>query len=209
MPQNYFGSWKGKSVIFYELYHRIKQETHWAFRADKFGRIIDLAKEAKGGIPELLMQVECFPKRSKEDSYKQAEKQFSLKNGNKYHIPENILGFTAANVHSKDDVKNIIYKHLDALAHADVQQCYYEQRKNDASDTLKKEITPVSGPFWTTLRSAKSDTDIIERCHVDDVITTDIACNIVKSMFGFEDENPTDWKNPSIASFASGVYSQK
>lgn len=208
-PANFFGAWKGQCVVFYDLNNKVKQEPHWAFRPSYFGRITDLARQHGCGIPNILFSVLAFPKRSLEDSYKQCVRQFKVKStGNNWQIHDFVLGFAMPNDKSEEEIKTTVMKQIDALCDKETKELYYEQRKPNASPALLKEIDPTSGPFWTTLRSAKAETVLCEVKHIDMVVTTGTAIDIAKEMFGFEAGDPSEWNNPEVASFASSVFSQ-
>lgn len=202
---DFFGSYPGKTVVFYELYHRVKEETHWAFRPDHFGRIVSLARTHDSGVPEILLNVTCLPKRSKTNSYVQAMRHVRLPNGNDWTISENILAFSVSTDRSNEDIRSTVFSHLDALSDPYMRELYFEQRKNNSSEKLRAEIDPSSGPMWTTLRSARSDTIIEQYSHLDMVTTTDAAGEVVREMFGLSG-GPENWNDLDIASFASFMY---
>jgi hypothetical protein len=54
-----------------------------------------------------------------------------------------------------------------------------------------------------------SDMNMTSINHLDDIITTESACEIVRNMFDLESVDPTDWENPEIISFATSAYSQE
>jgi hypothetical protein len=201
-PQGFFGMYRGKIMVFYELWHRIKEETHWGFRPDHFGKIMAIARTHGCGVPDILFPVVALPKRSKADSYVQAVRQVRLSNGKDWTISESILSFATSFEKTDDDVKSIVYKHLDALADPKTKTVYFEQRKNNSTAKLQAEIDPNNGPMWTTLRSARSDTVLKEMKHLDQIITTDAAVEVTREMFGLNG-GPETWENKEIASFAS------
>lgn len=205
MPKDHHGWWRGKVMVFFELYHSIKEEGHWAFRPDHFGRITALAREHGAGIPEILLPVISLPKRSKEDSYKQAARQVRLPNGNSWTISECILAFAVPWDKTDEEIRVITHKHLDALAHPTTKKLYYEQRKNNSTDKLKAEIDPDKGPMWNTLRSARMSAVLQQVPHLDMVITTDAAVEVVREMFDIQG-GPESWTDRSIASFATFRY---
>jgi hypothetical protein len=205
MPEGHFGTWKGKCMVFFELWNRMKGETHWAYRPDLFGRILALARSHSSNVPKILLSVLAMPKRSITDPYTQATRQIRLRNGNTWAVNETILGFATSNDKTDDEIKTTVFSHLDALAQPEMRSLYFEQRKNNSTDRLKAEIDPNSGPFWTTLRSARADTQIQELQNLDMVVTTGAAFEVVRRMFNLSG-GPDEWKNPPIVSFATAMY---
>jgi hypothetical protein len=205
MPKGHFGTWNGKCMVFYELWNRLRHETHWAFRPDLVGRILALARTHGSGVPKILLSVVSFPKRATGDPYAQGTRQVRLKNGNTWTLNEYILGFAMPNEKTEDEIRTTVFNHLDALAQPDMKSLYFEQRRNNSTDKLKSEIDPSNGPFWATLRSARTDTQMHEVKHLDAVVTTDAAVQIVRGMF--ELNGGTDqWSDRSLVAFATSLY---
>jgi hypothetical protein len=208
-PPGYFGAWKGQCMVFFEMFHSIKFETHWAFRPDLFGKLMELGRKHSGSdIPSILLSIMAFPKRSKEDSYKQHVKGSTDKKGKKWEVHEAILGFVLTNDKTEEDIKTAVHQRIDAMVQPNMRQMYYAQREGNASPNVMAEIEPTSGKFWTTFRCAKADTVLYQLDHLDMVITTSIAINIVRTMFGYTSEDPLEWTNQDIAAYASSLYSQ-
>ena len=204
-PASIISSNKAKSVVFFELFNHIRGESHWAFRADAFGRIFQLANQ-HGGLPKQLTIIVSLPKRSRADARVQAVRPINIKNGGAYNIQESILSFVMDSEVTEETIKAEVNAIIGLMLGKELKTIYYEQRKHSSSERMVKECEPDTGSMWKALDSARTEFTIERFDHVDDIITTDAALHLIGNMFKEVTDNPATWRTSAAAAFASSAF---
>lgn len=203
-PTDHFGAWKGRNLVCFDFYNERSDQTHFAFRNDRFAELFEMASQFADGLDPILTKVEAIPKRDPLDVTKEKTRTIKIPGGRMWSLTEYYLCFTIHQDRNKEQIIGSVYAILDAIAKPQTRVAYFESRQQ-SSEKVKTEIHPETGNMWNTLRSARTDTVYNEHKHLDDLTTLDKSCQLVCDMFQLSG-TPDQWHDRRLASFASSQY---